>query len=108
MMAVSTANGTMSSAEKGQPYMAPRANHTMPRTIDLRDGASMKEAIPSIVVHIVKDDGRNALDAWNSPGLVTTTRTNSIDTRTPTVLRSTLKRRSSHTAHTKPNTSRKM
>ena len=71
-MTSSTMKGTIRTPENGHPRMAPMPNQVMPEAVLNPPRQSMKADRPSILVYIVKLDGRYAVEAWNMPGLKTT------------------------------------
>jgi len=54
---------------KGQPSKPPRANQKTPSAVRKPRRRLMNAAVPSMVVHIAKVDGRNVAAAWNIPAL---------------------------------------
>ncbi len=54
----SRSKGMTSAAEKGQPIVAPIPNHMSPLWVFNPSSVSMKAAIPIIVVHIAKLEGK--------------------------------------------------
>lgn len=65
----SNANGRMRAPAKGQPTMAPVANHAMPLAVRTPPFQFIKDAAPSMPVYMVKDEGRYAVAEWKLPGL---------------------------------------
>jgi hypothetical protein len=75
-MTSSARRGKMRAPAKGHPTIEPRPNQMMPCAVRWAFFQSRKAAKPSIDIYMVKVDGRNAVDAWNIPGLSVTTITN--------------------------------
>lgn len=65
----SSKSGIISAPANGQPIIAPSPNHIIPCAVFCPPLQSKKAVNPSIDMYIVKLDGRNAVEAWNMPGL---------------------------------------
>jgi hypothetical protein len=75
-MTSSAKRGTIRAPANGHPTIVPSPNHMMPCAALWVFFQSRKAAMPSIDMYMVKVDGRNAVEAWNMPGLNVTISTN--------------------------------